>query len=105
MRAGALTRRIVIQQHVSGQDEIGQPIDVWTDVATVWADIRHTSGLEAVRGGAEVSTVKVSVRIRYRTDVHAGMRVIHETYVYNILAVLPDVAGREFVDLVCEVLT
>lgn len=105
MKAGALTRRVTIQERGTGQDEIGQPIDAWMTVATVWADIRHTSGLEAVRGGAEVSTVKASIRIRYRAGIDAGMRVLHGDTVYEIRAVLPDTSGRVYCDLVCEVVT
>lgn len=103
MRAGALNRRVTLQQRGEGYDEAGQPIEGWEDVATVWADIRHTSGLEAVKGGAEVSIAKASIRIRYRPGIHSGMRAVHDEYTYNILAVLPDVAGRVFMDLVAEV--
>ena len=49
------------------------------------------------------STLKASIRIRYRTGIDAGMRVLHGGVVYQVLAVLPDVAGREFIDVVAEV--
>ena len=45
--------------------------------------------------------MKTSIRIRWRTDIEAGMRVVHGMAVYVIGAVLPDHAGRVFVDLVC----
>lgn len=102
MQAGRLNRRCVIQQPGTAQDELGQPIPGWTDLATVWADIRHRSGLEAIKAGAPVSTVQASIRIRYRSDVTAGMRVVHNLVPYDIKAVMEDVAGREFVDLACE---
>ena len=105
MQAGRLNRRCVIQQPGTTEDEIGQPIPGWTDVATVWADIRHKSGLEAIKAGAPVSTVQASIRIRYRSDVTAGMRVVHNLVAYNIVAVMPDASGREFVDLACEVVS
>ncbi|OYD50714.1 phage head closure protein [Acidovorax kalamii] len=103
MQAGRLNRRCVIQAPGTAQDELGQPIPGWTDVATVWADIRMKSGLEAIKAGAPVSVVAASIRIRYREDVNAGMRVVHNLVAYEIKAVMPDVSGRKFLDLACEV--
>lgn len=103
MQAGRLDSRVTIQAPGTTTDELGQPIPGWTDVALVWASIRHLSGVEAIKADATVSTVKASIRIRYRTGMNAGMRVVHGLRVYNVEAVLPDVGGREFVDLVAEV--
>lgn len=92
-----------MQQPGTATDELGQPIPGWTDVATVWGDVRLRSGLESIKAGASVSTVQASIRIRYRAGINAGMRIVHNLTAYNITAVQPDVGGREFVDLVCEV--
>ena len=103
MQAGRLNRRCTLQQPGTTTDALGQPVPGWTDVATVWADIRMKSGLEAIKAGASVSVVQASIRVRYRAGITAGMRVVHNLTAYNITAVQPDVGGREFVDLVCEV--
>jgi SPP1 family predicted phage head-tail adaptor len=103
MQAGRLNRRCQLQSPSQSVDELGQPIPGWTDVALVWASIRHLSGVEAIKADAVTSTVKASIRIRYRTGLNAGMRVVHGAQVYSIEAVMPDVGGREFVDLVAEV--
>ena len=102
MQAGRLNRRVTLQSPSQSVDEIGQPIPGWTDVATLWADIRMKSGLEAIKAGAPVSTVQASIRVRYRAGITAGMRVVHNLTAYEILAVQPDVGGREYVDLVCQ---
>ena len=103
MRAGDLRHRIIIERQTSSQDAGGQPLEVWTPVATVWADIRNPTGMGAIRADAQAEVVKTSIRIRWRTDIKAGMRAVHGTTIYEIGAVLPDHAGREFVDLVCGV--
>ena len=103
MQAGRLNRRCVLQAPGTAQDELGQPIPGWTDVATLWADIRMKSGLESIKAGAPVSVVQASIRVRYRAGITAGMRVVHNLTAYEILAVQPDVGGREYVDLVCQV--
>lgn len=102
LAAGSLRNQIDIQQQAAGQDAAGQPLDGWTSFATVWADVRHQSGLEAIKGDAPVSTVKASMRIRWREGVKAGMRVLYAGRFYNINGVLPD-ARREYVDLATEV--
>lgn len=97
---GQLRHRVVLQSQVQTQDDIGQPSTAWLDDATIWADLRHQSGLEAIKNGMDVSVVKASARIRYRA-VNAGQRLTHGSTTYSITAVLPD-AKRAYVDLVCE---
>jgi SPP1 family predicted phage head-tail adaptor len=101
--AGTLADLVDIRERVATVDAIGQPVETWETVASIWADVRHQNGLEAIKGDAEVSTVKTSIRVRYRTDIDAGMRVYDSAAVYDIKAVLPH--GRESLDLVCERVT
>lgn len=103
MRAGALNNLLTIQQNGTSVDELGQPIEGWTDVAQVWGNVRHLRGVEAIKAGAVTSTVSASIRIRYRPNLNAGMRVLADGRTYEIKAVLPDMQRREYVDLVCEV--
>ena len=82
MQAGRLNRRCTLQAPGTTTDEIGQPIPGWTDVATLWADIRMKSGLESIKAGAPVSVVQASIRVRYRAGITAGMRVVHNLTAY-----------------------
>lgn len=101
MEIGHLRNLVTIQRLSTGQDEIGQPVSSWTEAATVWANIAHKSGLETIKADADVSVVQASIRIRYRTDIDAGMRVVYGALVYDIRAVMPDLSGRQYTDLVC----
>jgi SPP1 family predicted phage head-tail adaptor len=103
MRAGLLNTRIIVQQQSTTPDALGQPTNTWTTFATLWADVKHTSGIEAVKAGAEASIVRASIRIRYNASITSAMRVTQGTTTYSIVAVLPDVAGKQYTDLVCEV--
>lgn len=104
MRPGLLNTRVVVQQQSATQDALGQPVQSWATFATLWANVRHTSGIEATKADAIASVVRASIRVRYRADLTAAMRVVHGSTTYNIVAVLPDVGGKEYVDLACEVL-
>ena len=106
MQAGRLSTRCVIQRRTGGTNDWGEPLpEGWETHATVWANVKHLSGSEAIKADAEVSTVRASIRIRFRSDITAGMRVLIGLAAYEILAVQPDVAGRVYVDLVCQVVS
>jgi SPP1 family predicted phage head-tail adaptor len=102
MRAGGLKARVQLQAQSVSQDAVGQPVNTWATVASVWANIRHQRGIEQVKADMQVSKVRASIRIRYRTDVTADMRVVHNTGTYQILAVSPDLESKDHLDLVCE---
>lgn len=104
MQAGSLRHRVHLQRRATGRDAAGQPSITWQAVASVWADVRCTSGLEAIKSGATTSVVQASIRIRWRADINSGMRAVHGPTAYDIKAVLPD-ARRVYIDLVCEVVT
>lgn len=101
MQAGKLKSRVKLVALQSGVDTIGQPVNVWTEQATVWAHIKHLSGSQAIKADADTSIVKASIRIRKRA-VDAGMRVLHGTQIYMVDAVLPDESSLDHVDLVCR---
>lgn len=101
LKAGSLNKLVTIQAKTDTVDAIGQPVNTWVDVATVWADIRYLSGLESIKSDADVSIAKVSVRVRYIADIKPSMRVVYEGVIYQIKAVLP--SGKVYMDLACEV--
>jgi SPP1 family predicted phage head-tail adaptor len=100
MRAGTLNSYVSIEYRTGVQDEAGQLVDEWIELAGMWANIKNRSGAEAIRADQEASTVRTSIRVRYRDDITADMRVVHGSKVYEIKAVLP--ADEDHVDLVCE---
>lgn len=97
-----MTDRITLHKRVTGEDSVGQPIDGWPQFASVYANIRWQSGAEAIRANAETSIVKVSIRIRKRSDLSNDMRAAHKGVEYNIKAILPDSQDTRFMFLVCE---
>ena len=98
--AWKMTERVNIEQRSTSQDSAGQPVESWSLVAAVWADVKKLSGISAIKADADVSIVKSSIRIRYMAGINAGMRVIHGSDNYDISAVIENRAER-FIDLVC----
>ena len=104
LRSGTLRHRITLQRKTGGVDGWDTPLpEAWEDVAKVWANVRHQSGAESIKAGADVSIVRASIRLRWREGLNAGMRVLYAGAVYDIEAVLPG-GGRQYIDLVCRIL-
>ncbi|MDR0215620.1 MAG: phage head closure protein [Comamonas sp.] len=107
MQSGKLDEPIVLQRKGGGKDSWGTPVPGdWADAGQVWANFHSQSGSAAIKAGADVSVVRVSVRIRWREDVVEGMRLLKLSggAVYDIEAVLPS-SGRVYLDLVCKKVT
>lgn len=98
--AGTLSNKVSLQRRTSGKDALGQPIDVWTEYASVWGNVLMKSGKESIESGTQVSIGQASIRIRYRTDVTNGDRAVCQGINFHIVAALPNVATQEYTDLV-----
>lgn len=105
MPAGRRNNKVIIQQLTSGQDEIGEPTQVWAELKTISMSILHKSGSESIKADKDVSIVQASFRGLYMelTNVTASMRAVHGSTTYEIKAVLPDEQSRKHTDLVCEI--
>lgn len=101
MRAGKLKHRVTIQTPGQVRDPAGQPSTGWTDFDTVWADVRYLNGRQFLTSNAEKNAATASIRVRWRTDLNAAMRVVYGATVLDIVAVLPDEEGQDHVDLAC----
>jgi SPP1 family predicted phage head-tail adaptor len=103
LQSGRLNRLVTIQRKSGTKDGLGQSASTWIDFALVWANIRYLNGKEYMAGQVEVSKAIASVRIRYREDITAAMRVLYRGATFDIAAVLPDTEGREYVDLAVSI--
>ncbi|APF87597.1 phage head closure protein [Ralstonia solanacearum] len=102
VRAGSLNNKVSLQRKASGRDpSTGQPLNAWTEYASVWGSVRQISGIGRVQGGTLLDKGTASIRIRYRTDVLAGDRAIAQGVVFHVASVLPGVDRREYTDLAC----
>lgn len=97
-----MNHRITLLRREEGKDAAGQKIQSWAALAPIWSDVRFQTGAEVLRADAETSVVRVSIRIRARTDVDNSMRVRYLTTEYDIESALPDSNDRQFMFLVCR---
>lgn len=103
MAALRMDEQVTLVKREAGQDSKGRPLDNWMPLfPEIWANVRFQSGAEVVRGGAETSIVRVSIRIWARDDIDGDMRIRHLGKDYNIKSAMPDSNDRRFMFLVCE---
>jgi len=76
MRAGRLDRTITLQRLTSAPDDFGTPVETWTEVATLRAEVVQASTAEFIRAGAVDETVIV-FRTRYLAGITNADRVVH----------------------------
>jgi SPP1 family predicted phage head-tail adaptor len=102
MRAGLLRHRITLQRATTTRDEAGQTIKAWADYATEWAEHEPLRGRELILAQAEQAETTDRFRLRYRNDVLASDRVVHEGVVYEITAPPINWRGRKMLlELMC----
>lgn len=103
MDPGKLNRQVTIKSRTAARNAIGEVETGWATHRQAWANIRNLRGTEAIRSDRPVSEVTTSIRLRYCTDLNAGMRIEAGGVVYEIEAVLPDEGQRQWTDLACKV--
>jgi len=95
-----LSDRITVQLPESGGDTLKKA--KWIDLGVFWANVRHLSGAETLRSGADTSTVRASIRMWYRPEIGASARVVHGSVTYEVKSPPLRNVDRRFMDLVCE---
>lgn len=97
-----LKQRVTILRQGIARDQIGEPLDEWAPIATVWAAVEPLQGREfwgAQQYHAEITT---RIRIRYREGIDKTMRVQCGSRLYEVLYVIqPELAKREL-QLMCK---
>lgn len=101
--AGLLDQRITVQSASTSVDALGQRVETWSDVCTVWAQAQPLRGREFFAAGAIQSEAAVRFRMRYRTGITGAMRVVWQSVPHAIVAEPVDVdGGKHTLELMCS---
>ena len=109
MKPGKRPHRIKVEQRSDATDAAGQPVDTWTHVGYLWANIAHDTGKAAIRRASEQVPVPYSqysfavplcdVRALGITD---GMRVVFDSLNFDIRGITQNLQDRTEAFIVCE---
>lgn len=76
----------------------------WVEITKVWAEITIPTGRVAVAADQLTAEITAEIRVRYRADIVAGMRIVHGPKVYLVEASLPD-NDQTMLRLLCSSVT
>ncbi|MDZ7370255.1 MAG: phage head closure protein [candidate division KSB1 bacterium] len=88
MNPGLFRHRITIQQKTKVQNEYGEEMADWVDVAIVWANVNPISGREFFAAEAVSSEVTHKIHMRYRSGITPDMRIKFKERYFQIVAVM-----------------
>ncbi len=88
-----MTKRVLVQQRVTGQDEYGAPVDAWENLiplsdGKVWASVNDVSAREYIAAAATQNEVTTKIHIRRMTGILPSMRVVDGLDIYSIEGIL-----------------
>jgi len=104
MQAGRLRSRVELKTLKYRQDEnSGAMMESWQSAGAVWAGIEALSARDFIAASAAQSAISARAIIRYRADIKAGMRLIHNHATYHIEGALPDKhSGQDYLTLLLK---
>lgn len=101
---GTLNRRIRIERPVADESFTGAGSGEWELVAEVWANVQDAlpSRGERLADGINVAARPARVRIRFREEVTADMRLVMGQRIMQIVSGPAELGFREAIELMAE---
>jgi SPP1 family predicted phage head-tail adaptor len=95
MKAGGLNRKIsIIEPGTPTNNALNEPVYLWPEKAKPWASVKGMGSKELYQAQKLFAETSVVFKVRYRTDIDATMRVVHESRTYEIVGTPIDPDGR-----------
>src|SRR5687768_255300 len=96
---GRLDRRVILQYKSATRDAMGGEVIEWINGATVWAAKVPLSGGRMYSADGKQFDSSLQYRIRHRTDVETGWRLVHGDDVFEITFVDPGESRNRYLIL------
>ena len=81
-------------------DDMGQPLDEWTEVTKLWGNVKDATGSRLSALQQVHAEIRSEVRFAWNKDVTDGMRIRHGERTLEIVGIPADPDGNKR-DLVC----
>jgi len=94
--------RVTFQKSVETPDGYKGHTITWESVVTVWAQVKPLSGREYFYAHQIKNVVSHRIRMRYRTDVNAEMRIRFGDRYFSIESIFDMEEGQEFLEILCQ---
>jgi SPP1 family predicted phage head-tail adaptor len=105
MRAGELRQRLILQQNQPNTGSYGERLPDWVSLSTIWGAVNPVSARQFIEQQRDQAEITHKVKIRFRSDIKSGMRLLFGTRILHIEGVLnTDEANRELLLMCREVI-
>lgn len=102
MKAGRLRHRVTIQKATVTQDGSGQPVETWSNMEDIYAQVEQVSGRELVLAKQVSPDTTHLITIRYALHVDSIKRVKFGSRVFNVLNVNHIENRQRTIELLCR---
>lgn len=103
-KTSSFTEKITVFRKEKTRDSIGYLVNTLSELGSFYANFKFNSGSETIKSGIIANTM-LSVRLRWdsKSELITQNDIIKwKDKTLNIKAVLPDMATRRYIDLVCD---
>lgn len=109
MDIGRLNHRITVQRRSATLDGYGQELNAWTNIATVWANVKPLKSQrekEELRSFAVESELTHTVAVRYRASFMPpktvdAYRIVYNNRIFNIFGARDLDEDRQYIIFDC----
>lgn len=86
MNPAQFNRRITFRQFTETENSMGDIVQTWQDVKTVWAMIKTVQGREFIQAAAVQGESTTRFVIRYTKGITSDMRILYNGRTFEISA-------------------
>ncbi len=98
---GRLRYKVELQSATNSSDGAGGYTSSFNTIASLFADIRPSSGDESYRQGKVQDKTTHKIYIRHRNDVKTNYRISYDQRIFNIKSILNIDERNRFIELTC----
>lgn len=86
MNPGLFRHKMTFQYYTETENSMGDVVQTWQDVKTVWAMIKTVQGREFIQAAAVQGETTTRFVIRYTKGITSDMRILYDGRTFEISA-------------------
>lgn len=105
MRAGALNRRIWVDEPVVTQSDAGELVTDFVPRGKIWGSIEPLRAKEALVNAVNLAQMDTKIRLRWSPSIDAmtsEWRLRYKSLIYDVVSVAHLATGRRELEVLCK---
>lgn len=104
-RAGQFNKRLVLQKLIPSVDAEGSPVETWTTIGKLWAQVQSTAGNEVQEGAQPEARITHQVTTDFRRELEPPFghqtRLLLGARVFDVTTAMDPDESRVQMNLLC----